>query len=275
MIIIQDVARKNTGQIIDADVTQLMTIMKTDADKVRNVNLQPGEDGTVNAITFTCPSYCARWINKFCQTSSSEKSQLGIDTTYNVGRFYTTTFTFKHPMLLGVRTGLNPTIIGGIMTSVTRTKNDYRFMAEEIKKSANLESLIYGTDGEIALVTAMEETFPSDTSIHLRCFDHLKNNFMSKLEKLSVPVERRNKTVTEILEIEEGETRRNGLVDTDFENFDAVFEELKISWPDDFVSYLENCWYGGRSVKEILSEYVAQCAKKAWLGKPPPPPQQV
>ena len=98
-------------------------------------------------------------------------------------------------------------------------------MADEMKKAASLELLIYGTDGERALVTAMEEAFPSNKSIHLRCFDHLKNNILSKLEKLSLPAERRMQIVAEILGT--GGIRKNGLVDTDHENFEAVFNELK------------------------------------------------
>ena len=61
---------------------------------------------------------------------------------------------------------------------IYREVEDYQFLANSIKRFGKITSLIYGTDGEVALEKGFENVYPIDgiQNIHLRCFEHLKDD---------------------------------------------------------------------------------------------------
>ena len=268
---IDSVKCRNTGKVADTDITQLLTLMKTDHNIVRNVSLVH-DSNNVYPRTFTCPDDMCEMVKRFCQTTSHLKSQLGIDMTYKVGRFYTTTFTFQQPMLLTARK-VPPTFMAGFMTSVTKTRNDYKYLAQQLKEHCQLKTLVYGTDGEIALEQGMEDVFPITTgsgNIKLRCFDHMKQNLQSKLESLNVNENEKKKIVTDILGMEFQGHRQKGLVDIDVDVFEEIYGSLKLDWPKAFIEYLEDERKGARSIKETFKICMsAECRTAAGLGDPP------
>ena len=245
--------------------------MNTDTDFVRDYNLYT-ENKKSFVRTFTCPSATSDLIRKFCQPTSKHKSQLGVDMTYRTGHFYTTTFTFPHPMLQNSR-GIHPTMFGGFMTSVKKRKEDYKYLAEQLKKYCGLKALIYGTDGEIGLEQAFEETFPSsgpNQSVKLRCFDHLKSNLLDKLKECGLSDATSRERIIEILGHESEGIRQPGLVDVKAELFEAKYNSLKTLWPQKFLEYLEDEKSGGASVKTVLRTSMSSTARTAaGLGLPP------
>jgi len=67
--------------------------------------------------------------------------------TYKLGPFYLTSLTFPNPMF--VYKGNNqkhPTTLAAIMTSTTKEKADYEYMARCLKQEG-IDSMTYGMDG--------------------------------------------------------------------------------------------------------------------------------
>ena len=75
-----------------------------------------------------------------------------------------------------------------IGNSVGKQYEDYKFVADKLKLRSNSQTLVYGTDGEPALERAKEDNFPIEdsqpnkTSIHLRCFYHVKDDITRFLQ---------------------------------------------------------------------------------------------
>ena len=155
------------------------------------------------------------WIKTYC-SGKNPKAPLGIDMTYKAGPFYLTLLSIAHP-----------TILVGMMTSCTRDEHDYQYLASNLKRNG-IKTLIYGTDGELAMEKALESAFPTDgvppssASIHLRCFEHLKWDMIAELKKLQVPREKQSKIIGSILGGEFQGKRLKGLVDTEIEDFASV-----------------------------------------------------
>ena len=104
--------------------------------------------------------------------------------TYTIGDFYTTTLTMQHPMFVFRGTVRHPTILLAVMTSQGKSIHDYNYLAQNLQKMG-VKQLIYGTDGERALEQALENHFPveGEQNIYLRCFQHLKDDFLRELKK--------------------------------------------------------------------------------------------
>ena len=260
---------RNTGKVDDPDIAKLQGLMNVSTDLVTDYNIY-SEGGKPYVRTFTCPQNTSEMIRKFCQPTSKQKSQLGIDMTYNTGHFYTTTFTFPHPMLRN-RQGINPTVFGGFMTSVRKRREDYKYLAGQLKKYCKLDALIYGTDGEAPLELGFEEIFPSagsKPSVKLRCFDHVKSNLQNKLKECKVDMKMTKKIISSILGQESFGKRVPGLVDVKAEVFDAKYEALKEQWPEQFAKYMEEK-SGGPSIKTLLQTSMSAATRTAaGLGLP-------
>ena len=255
---------KNTGKVDDPDIAKLQGLMNVSTDLVTDYNIY-SEDGKPYVRTFTCPQNTREMMRKFCQPSSKLKSQVGIDMTYKTGHFYTTTFTFPHPMLRN-KQGNNPTVFGGFMTSVRKRREDYKYLAGQLKKYCKLDALIYGTDGEPALEQGFEEIFPSagsKPSVKLRCFDHVKSNLLDKLKECKVDMQTSNGIISAILGKESLGERVPGLVDEKLEVFEAKYDALKEQWPDKFSRYMEEEKSGGPSLKTGLQTSMSAASRTA------------
>ena len=88
-----------------------------------------------------------------------------------------------------------------------------KFVASKLKNQAKENCLIYGSDREFALDKSLEQIFPIEdvvtgkTSIHLRCFDHVKTDIERFLSDRNVQISDRERIVKEFLESEYRDTR--------------------------------------------------------------------
>ena len=107
---------------------------------------------SVCPITFAMTDQAKTWIQHHCSpTSNKARSQVQIDMTYKVGLFYVTLMSLGHPMFcLKNDRKKHPTLLLGMMTSTTRDTDNYQYLATKLK-SSGVKTLIYGTDGELAL----------------------------------------------------------------------------------------------------------------------------
>jgi hypothetical protein len=118
----------------------------------------------------------------------------------------------------------------------------------------------------------LESVFPTNhgQNIHLRCFDHMTDDFKRKLDQLKIPKESQTQIIQSILGSEFGGKRNKGLVDLEGDKFDSRLKLLEKSWPSAFTSYLHSKTGRIRTIIETLKECMSTNVRvSAGLGNPP------
>lgn len=120
-----------------------------------------------NPQIFAAPDVQLSWVKKYCKVQNPT-SRIGIDMTYKIGPYYVTTTTMPMPIfVLKDHRNKHPHALIGL--SITSCKQqDYLFLARNLKTEGKIDSLIYGTDGEVAIEKAFEEVFPINGNILLK-----------------------------------------------------------------------------------------------------------
>lgn len=265
---------RNTGKVTAPDFSRLIASMDN-GQFLKNIDFSIREKHQrINPNTFAATENTLHWVRSFCTPEAEHKSQLGIDMTYKVGPFYTTCMSFPHPMFVYQQDILkHPTILAGMMTSTGRQTHDYMYMASQLK-SRGISTLIYGTDGELALERGMEAIFPiegiepSKRSVKLRCFNHVKDDMLAQLKDTGSKTS--NAIVSSILGEEYMGLRRSGLVDCQTHEFQENYDILTRSWPNTFTQYLESTKLRVRSLKDTFLKCMGRDTRvAAGLGNPP------
>ena len=122
------------------------------------------------------------WIKAY-YLAENPKTVLGVDMTYKCGLFYVTPVTMKHPMFVKKNDPLShPGVVVPLAASSTKQYEDYKFLAEKISNFVAGKSIVYWTDGELAIKKVFEKQFPIEDvasakqSIHLRCFANVESD---------------------------------------------------------------------------------------------------
>ena len=267
---------RNTGKSKVPDYTKLVALSQT-GDFIRDFSFHRNNK-TKAAVprVFASPETNLNWIKEFCRPSSKLAVPAGVDMTYKCGPFYVTTLTVEHPLFIYKdRPTHHPGILLAIMTSVTRDEGDYDYFATQLA-SSGVKTLVYGTDGEVAMERAFEKVFPitgpsSDLSIHLRCFSHLAEDMKRCLKGIGVDERSTREIIDSILGKEEGGVRTEGLVDAaDEATFDALLSAKRAEWPDAFNQWLDTNKGRIRSVPEAIKKSMLKPVRiAANLGCPP------
>ena len=106
-------------------------------------------------------------LAQFC-AASDKASVLGIDVTFNLGKFYVTLYAYQNFRVVNEK-NKHPVMIGPTL----KDQQNFVVLFQEITtKIPSLATSLraYGTDGEQALSAAAAEAFPFAT--HLRCANH-------------------------------------------------------------------------------------------------------
>lgn len=144
---------------------------------------------------------------RFC-CSPVRFSVMGIDPTFNLGKFFVTVTTYKHLMLKLKSTNEHPVFIGPSFIHMQQeTQTYYSFLSCLIgKKNALRDLKSYGSDGEVSLLNALVAAFPD--AIGLRCFIHMKDNIGDHLHnKLHVKPEVKSVIIHDIFGHVVGDTK--------------------------------------------------------------------
>ena len=168
-------------------------------------------------------------VNKFC-TQNKNFSVLGVDTTFNIGKYYVTVTTYRHLMLL-TKNKVEPVMIGPILLHQKKTFESYfKLPSGMIQECPELKNLkVFGTDGEVSLSNAFEACF--DKAHHLLCDIHMKDNIKSKLTSLHISGHTAEEYITEIFGRQENDLRHKGLVDClTEEELSNKMEIIKPKW---------------------------------------------
>ena len=134
---------------------------------------------------------------------------LGVDPTFNLGKFYVTITTYTY---LYVVNKVTPAFIGPVFVHTEKSYEAYHyFFSTILKLEPNLSVLrVIGTDGEQAPVKAATAVF-SGNLIDLRCFIHMKDNICRKLTDMLIPLSARELVIMDIFDTQRGTVYTKGL----------------------------------------------------------------
>ena len=220
---------RSTGPAATPDFMKLLSLQYS-GSFLKNVSFAVSKDKNMMKRaapnTFAASDTCLTWVKRFC-TGIQPSAVAGIDMTYKLGLFYLTKITLQNPMFKSTNEK-HPTTLAAIMTSTTKEKQDYEYMARCLKDEG-VKSLAYGMDGECAMEMAFEEVFPIENgeNIHPPCFDHVHNDISQKLQSMKVGDRNRKTILLDILGKEYNGTRIMGLVDSQtVEEFEQNYVDM-------------------------------------------------
>ena len=210
-------------------------------------------------VLFAATDYTIGWMKRFCQVGSNPSAVAGIDMTYKLGPFYVTTVTLPNPMFVYKNNrNKHPTTLAAIINSVSKENRDYVYLARSLK-SEGMQSLVYGTDGECALILRAytpQISLPKATSI-IVVLTTQKQTFSRNKTKLNVSEAKRNNNQQEIFGKEFGGKRVLGLVDCEH---DAEFEQAYVikecQWPEEFRHWMFTTKGRHRCMKDTLKHFM-------------------
>ena len=196
---------RNTGPKKFVDFTRLQLLL-SEGNFVKNISyVSDPVKKTLQPRVFATTDSHITWLKNYCSVDN-HLSVLGVDMTYKCGPFYVTAATIKHPFFVQkANPRVHPGIVVALSTSGTKGYEDYKFLSERIRQYIGEGSLIYGTDGEPAIEKAFEDVFPIEDvapgkmCIHLRCFEHVKNDILNYLRDQHMSVMEREKIMKQLL----------------------------------------------------------------------------
>ena len=208
-------------------------------------------------------------INRFC-TNPSQFSVLGVDPTFNFGKYYVTLTTYRH-LLLRNKDGKNPVRIGPTLIHHKKESSSYYELSSTmVKLNKNTQNvLVYGTDGEKALGEGFGRPLPY--AQHLLCDLHMKDNIMSKLNEFGIRGKACEIILSDIFGKDIGSKRVPGLIDNESPtDFDKKLDRLSNEWHllhplgERFDAYFRK--YKAEIMKQTMT---ADLRSMAGLGWPP------
>ena len=125
-----------------------------------------------------------QYVERFC-TSPAKFSVLGVEATFNSGKYYVTLMTYRH-LLLRSRENNHPVRTGPTLLHHRKEAGSYYELASTMVQlhvpTQNI--LVYGPEEEKALTEGFGRPLPF--VLHLMCEIYMKDNIDSKLKKLGI-----------------------------------------------------------------------------------------
>ena len=130
-------------------------------------DMMPGGRKFIRTVNFDTGPCCVlatdgqlKNLVRFC-TSPGNSCVLGIDPTFNLGKFYVTVTTFTYSHVVNKNTDRSPNFFGPVFVATEKTYEAYYFFFSTLLKlEPKLSHVIAaGTDGEQAIVKALKATF--------------------------------------------------------------------------------------------------------------------
>eukprot|EP00794_Sanderia_malayensis_P020728 gene20728-biopygen17111 len=169
-------------------------------------------------------------LARFC-TNAENTSIVGIDPTYNMGKFYVTVTTYHHLMLHIKGTTTHPVFLGPCLLHTGKTFGTYfRLTSHMLELKPELRRIqVYGTDGEVNVSEPWKCCIPD--GYHLLCDLHVRGNVESKLAEMRVDKEIKKLYVIDIFGRDIGDKRKPGIVDSwDGDEVEVKLQSLKEIW---------------------------------------------
>ena len=250
------------------DFVELLQMLKEDARNpdtafVRKV------DSSSDPCVVLASNQQLQDVKRFC-TNPAKFSVLGVDATFNFGKFYVTLTTYRN-LLLRTKENSHPVRIGPTLLHHRKEASSYYELASTMVKlhAPTQNVLVYGTDGEKALSEGFRRPLPF--ALHLMCDIHMKDNIQSKLTELGICTPVAEEYRADIFRRNVGSNRRPGLIDaSNPAEFDTKMESLREEWQKRhpqggrFLTYFTKY-----KPEEIKNTMTAEVRSMAGLGFPP------
>ena len=212
----------------DDEFVELLQMLKEDARDIENAFVRKVDNSSDPCVVLASKQQL-RDIERFC-TNPAKFCVLGVDATFNFGKYYVTLTTYRH-LLLRTKEDCHPVRMGPILLHHKKEPGSYYELSSTmIKLHAPIQNvLVYGTDGEKALAEGFGRPLPY--ALHLMCDIHMKDNISSKLAELGIPAVIAEEFRIDIFGKNIGKNRQPGLIDclTPGE-FDEKMQSLTEAW---------------------------------------------
>ncbi|KAK3730609.1 hypothetical protein QZH41_018823, partial [Actinostola sp. cb2023] len=221
-----------------ADFSKLLSLLKCDEFlcDVSFCSVKTDDNERIlNPRTFAMGELQRHWLQSFC-AGNNANSIVSISTIHKLGNHHLTTLTCSLPIfVLKDDPSEHPTVLLGLMTSLTKEKQDYEYLASKLRQQG-ITQMVYGTDGVSVLDDVLERNFPtsgSERSIHVCCFDRAKETIMQKLDAFKVKTNDTKVSIArQILGSDVIDDSGDVLVDQKSEaKFRDLVANLEPSWP--------------------------------------------
>ena len=124
---------------------------------------------------------------------------IGIDTTFNLGKFFVTPTTFRNTALQNRRTKKTPVFLGPTIIHYRNDSQSYEELLDYVHRELpSSDGLVIGSDGAPAIKTAVAAVFPDAT--HLFCVRYVRNNIERQLMKIQLSKDERRELLENIFE---------------------------------------------------------------------------
>ena len=149
---------------------------------------------------------------------------IGIDTTFNLGRFFVTPTTFRNTALQNRRSRKTPVFFGPTMIHYRNDAQSYGELLEYVRRELqSFDGLVIGSDGAAAIANTVTAVFPD--CIHLFCVRHVRSNIERQLIKIQLSKDERQELLENIFE------RPESLIKSETEDeFNQRLEDLHEIW---------------------------------------------
>lgn len=217
------------GRNDDDEVLSVLYRMKEeDSSFIRDVSI--GKEGLF--IVLASDVQLAE-MEKFC-IEEMMFAVMQIDPTFNLGPYECTPISYQNLLLERKSTGKPQVFVGPVLIHYKKDERTYMDFLNKLKAlRAGLQDIIsFGTDGEMALVNALQSCFPKATEKSLRCFRHFRQNVEAMLNKTGIKGTSANQYLWEIF----GKVSSDGCYETGLLNsesdgdFDALLDSIKPVW---------------------------------------------
>lgn len=207
---------------------------------------------------------------RFC-CNPHQFTVLGVDPSFNVGKFCYTLTTYRHLMVVDKVTGKHPVMIGPILFHMRKLEASYKLLTSTmVNLNPNLSGLMsFGTDGEYNVAKAFSDQFVF--AMQMRCKKHLEDNIESAMVRIGIPAKMRREILVDIFGVQEGSTKYFGLADaSNTVDFDEKLGHLQHKWAEADPMGLEfGEWFRRNSVKVIKDSMLRPLREQCQLGSPP------
>ena len=209
-------------------------------------------------------------IQRFC-CNPQHFTVLGVDPSFNIGKFCYTLTTYRNLMVVDKVTGKHPVMIGPILFHMRKLESSYKLLTSTmVNLNPNLSGLLsFGTDGEHNVAKAFSDQFIF--AVHMRCKKHLEDNIESAMVRIGIPAKIRREMLLDVFGAQEGGTQYFGLSDAvNASDFDEKLVLVEQKWAEAHPLGLEFAeWFRRNSVGVMKDSMLRPLREQCQLGSPP------
>ena len=217
------------GKEKDDELLEVLLKMKSEEEPfIRKVSLEK-ENLTIVLASENQLAELAKY-----STSELDFSIVQLDPTFNLGPYECTPISYRNLLLKSKRSGgTSPVRLGPVLIHYRKDEKTFRdFLQTVVDAKPKLKEILScGTDGETALINAIQSVLPKADERSVRCFKHLQDNMKSALGSFGVAGRQRDYIDDVFGSVDKDGIYLAGLLDAESpEEFDATLQSLGQRW---------------------------------------------